>query len=1073
MRNRVVLALCGFFAIFALLCFVKVTQTTCPESYLKVQTDRHKIETSAKSYLYRILGDTFTHYRVGIEFTEDVIAKYFLLRNASDTLRNIIEGGKSLWCWRVTFHVPDTGDTITVDLHPESLTLVGFHKRWALPYAQPLDTRKAQQFVTSLLHKILGEEVDKFVYSGAKRLGPSYLQLLWYEADFNVKGARYGIIAYLTDDGLKSVRIGFILPADTYVDYNRNYFCRLGLTYIAAFAIFLLILIPLSIHIVTFVRWGWISIRELILCFTVTSVLVFATTYSMFGTHNIRQNLLISLAISVVTSLALLVGRHHYAMVAPFKLYLKFLPTPIGIRTREFFYSTLIGYYVGFLQLGWLALVHAILTKRGLWLPLILPARITYNMKLPYLIFLPGLTFAMLNESLFRLYGISWLNSKVRLLPAICVVSSLWGFGFSLLPQSPHYLYGVTIAIWGIVLGFVLVKFGLLATVISQFVVITIVLGLPLFYSDAKYSVIFVSINVILFLYPLIFTAIHYLRTGQFHHDTTILNLAWKRTPPEPTITRWEEPPYIGAGIAAKCLLLCITILFAVIALRIPNKILGANVRVTVNWHDVEKISDSLAKSYNLKGFIRVVEFKQRTQGPVERYIYQVAGIDRLNELCVTELPYWYWEIKLINPSTHKQCIFKLDADGKLYSHTYKPYKYRFIPHVGFTTAYRIAMDYLHKRGLSLKGYHLTKKEVIKYPSYEVYVFEWTRSELPNLTKIIHIEVIGNEAHNFDIRYELSTATTVGLSKFHMLKHYWQLVIKWLTIAIIAFMLILHIAKRELVWRAGLVFLAFIAITYIMYVCNTYVVNFYRGYDGTVGVTKYVVTKANSTFIQFVAIIVCTFLSISLQATLFRTYTSRKYLLPHETTTSYLGSAIYHGILGGASLFFFIYLVQNLFLRLRLPLPRLPSIVLPDLACLYPGATLPWLAYNHIVFKLLPILTVTFFAFQIAKYKPLTIMLMVIYIATLSLWEATSPQDILFSSLYVLTFIAYVLFVVRYFWRDNLPAYWIGAGSYVLTTYTFHTYMQSQFYFYNGLVGTGIFLVFTICALAICRRIGI
>ena len=300
MRNRVALALCGFFAVFALLCFVKVTQTTCPESYLKVKTDRHKIETSAKSYLYRILGDTFTHYRVEIEFTEDVIAKYFLLRNASDSLRDIIRDGKSLWCWRVTFYVPDTGDTITVDLHPESLTLVGFHKRWALPYTQGLDTREAKQFVSSLLHKVLGNEVDKFVYSGTKKSGHSCLQLLWYEANFNIKGAKYGIIAYLTDDGLKGIRIGFILPADTYVDYNRNHLCRLGLTYMTAFAIFLLILIPLSIHIVTFMRWGWISIDELILCFTVTCVLVFATTYSMFGTHNLRQNLLISLAISVV-----------------------------------------------------------------------------------------------------------------------------------------------------------------------------------------------------------------------------------------------------------------------------------------------------------------------------------------------------------------------------------------------------------------------------------------------------------------------------------------------------------------------------------------------------------------------------------------------------------------------------------------------------------------------------------------------------------------------------------------------------------------------------------------------------
>ena len=1073
MRNRLVLALCGFFAIFALLCFVRVTQTTCPESYLKIQTNLHKIEIAAKSYLYRILGDTLTHYHIEIEFAENEIAKYFLLRNVSDTLRDIIEAGKSLWCWRVTFYVPNTGDTLTVELHPESLTLLGFHKRRALPYAQPLDTRRAQQFVVSLLHKILGEEIDKFVYSGAEKLGPSYLQLLWYEADFNVKGARYGIVAHLTDDGLKSIRIGFILPADTYVNYKRNYFCRLGLTYIAAFAIFLLILIPLSIHIVTFMRWGWISIYELILCFTVTSVLVFAATYSMFGTHNLRQNLLISLAISVVISLALLVGRHHYTIVAPFKLYPNFLPTPTGIRTREFLYSILIGYCVGLLQLGWLALLHTILTRKGLWLPLILPVRITYNLKLPYLIFLPALTFALLNESLFRLYGISWLNSKIRLLPAICVISLLSGFSFSLLPQSPPYLYGVTIAIWGVVLGFVMVKFGLLATVVSQFVAITIILGLPLFYSDAKYSIVLVPINAMLFLYPLIFTAIHYLRTGQFHHDTTILNLAWKRIPPEPIITRWEEPPYIDTGRAAKSFLLCITILFAIIALRIPNKILGANVRVTINWRDVEKISDSLAKSYNLEGFIQVVEFKQRTQGPVERYIYQTAGIDRLNELYVTEPPYWYWEIKFINPSTHEQYIFKLDADGKLYSHTYKPPTHRFIPYVSFTNAYRIAMDYLYKHGLSLKGYHLAKKEVIKYPSYEAYVFEWTKSNLPHLIKIIHIEVIGNEAHNFDIRYELSTATTVGFSKFHMLKHYWQLVIKWLTIAIMAFMFILHIAKREVVWRAGLVFLVFIAITYIMCVCNAYVVNFYKGYDSAVGVTKYVVTKANRTFIQFVAIMVCTFLSISLQATLFRAYTSRKYLLPHETPTSYLTSAIYHGILGGASLFFFMYLIQNLFLRLGLPLPKLPSIVLPDLACLYPGATLPWLAYNHIVFKLLPILTVTFFAFYIVKYKPLTIMLIVVYIATLSLWEAASPQDILFSSLYVLTFIAYVLFVVRYFWRDNLPAYWIGTGSYILTRYTFYMYMQSQFYFYNGLVGTGIFLVFTICALAICRRIGI
>src|SRR5260370_8428527 len=91
-------------------------------------------------------------------------------------------------------------------------------------------------------------------------------------------------------------------------------------------------------------------------------------------------------------------------------------------------------------------------------------------------------------EFLFRLFAIPFVErvTKSRVL-AILLPAFSWSFLHSAYPQEPGYIRGIEVGIIGIVAGIVMLRWGIVATLIWHYTVDASLVGLLLIRSNSLY----------------------------------------------------------------------------------------------------------------------------------------------------------------------------------------------------------------------------------------------------------------------------------------------------------------------------------------------------------------------------------------------------------------------------------------------------------------------------------------------------------------------------------------------------------------------------------------------------------
>src|SRR5437016_7861973 len=128
-------------------------------------------------------------------------------------------------------------------------------------------------------------------------------------------------------------------------------------------------------------------------------------------------------------------------------------------------------------------------------------------------------------EFLFRLFAIPFVErmTKSRVLAVILPAFS-WSFLHSAYPQEPGYIRGIEVGIIGIVAGMVMLRWGILATLIWHYTVDASLVGLLLIRSNSLYFKISGVVVGAAALAPLDFACISYLTRGGFENVEDLLN---------------------------------------------------------------------------------------------------------------------------------------------------------------------------------------------------------------------------------------------------------------------------------------------------------------------------------------------------------------------------------------------------------------------------------------------------------------------------------------------------------------------------------------------------------------------
>ena len=384
-----------------------------------------------------------------------------------------------------------------------------------------------------------------------------------------------------------------------------------------------------------------------------------------------------SLAAGLIVALAFAAGEPLYRHNQPNQLRLGVALSWRGIRSKEFFRSCVIGLAMAGGSIGFVVLFYVVGQKFGIWAPQEIKYTNVASTALPWLSPLAtSLLAATSEEFIFRLFAIPFLHrltgSKAL---AILLPAFIWGFGHSIYPVEPGYARGIEVGIIGIVVGLVMLRYGILATLIWHYTVDAILIGLFLLRSESLYFRVSGAIVGAGVLIPLGIAGVAYLVRRRFEADPRLLNGAAPLPEsadetPEAAAEAPGKSAYQALDSRALGIVLGCGALGALLFLAVKAEVIGDFVRYSINARQAAAKAGEVLRQRKIdpRRYKRAIESDDSFNPYTNEYLRRQVGIAGANRLYREKVPSAFWRTRYFRDSEKEEYEVILLPDGALHS---------------------------------------------------------------------------------------------------------------------------------------------------------------------------------------------------------------------------------------------------------------------------------------------------------------------------------------------------------------------------------------------------------------------
>jgi len=679
-----------------------------PEASVNFKVTRGEALKRAKSFV-ESLGQNVDGYRSAIVFGVDDNAKTYLERQVGLKEANRMMASEvNVWHWNARFFKAQQEEEFQVGVSPEG-NITGYEHKVPEVQAGGQPSRDsaqkiAQDFLTAKLAKS-ASDWDFLPEEANSKKKPNRLDwsFTWERHGFKAREAPERLQISLQGNEAGGAREALKVPEQWQRDYAHLRSTNIFYNKVAVVPYLALFIGALGIGIWQTIkgRTSWKLALQLgaVVAVFLTAMqlnhwpidLIEYDTNSAFGSFAIQQvlvALLFGVGSALTVTLVLPGGEPLYRAAKPQFLRLQQVFTRRGLRTKEFFSSCIVGLALAAAQMGFLVAFYLIANKFGAWSPQELNYEDSVSTAIPWIGGIAiGLLAATSEEFLFRLFAIpflqKWTKSNVI---AIVLPAFMWGFLHTAYPNEPPYIRGLEVGLIGIAVGIVMLRWGIVATLVWHYTVDASLVGLLLIRSSSLYFRVSGIVIGLAVLIPFGVAVYSRARRGTFEEDADLLNGAAEqeksveesKNKPAPAIAPTEAAAPVAIGergyrslSAGRISFLCLCILLGGLAAwKLKPARLGDYLKLAVDAREATTRAKEVLnqRGVDAKSYRTATMFLDVTDSTASEYLREKIGVPALNDIYAARVPGALWHVRFFQDGEPEEYSVILRPDGVLHS---------------------------------------------------------------------------------------------------------------------------------------------------------------------------------------------------------------------------------------------------------------------------------------------------------------------------------------------------------------------------------------------------------------------
>ncbi len=669
-----------------------------PEASVDFRISRTEAQEKARAFV-TAAGEDVREYESTIVFALDDTAKTYLEREMGLTEANrLMSGEVSIWYWDVRFFRPQQEEEFRVRVSPSGRVAGYAHKIEEARAGAKLERAAALGKAEEFLRAGYGADLSGWEFltdeaSSVERPKRLDWTFAWERRDFRAKDAPYRLRVTLEGDRIGGVEEYLKVPEAWERSYERLRSSNIFYNQVAIIPYAFLIGAALWLGF-TLTRRGqvtWGGALKLGLFVAVLLLLMELnewplarsgydtnSSYSSFVASRLAIALLIALGSALMVLVVLPAGEALYRGSWPERVRLGRAFTAKGIRSKEFFCSSVVGVSMAAAHIGFVVAFYLVGSRFGVWAPQEVNYTNAVSTAFPWISGVAiGILAATSEEFLFRLFAIPFLQrlTRSRIL-ALILPAFAWGFLHSAYPQEPGYIRGIEVGIIGVVAGIVMLRWGIVATLIWHYTVDALLISLFLLRSENLYFRVSGAIVGAAALVPLAVSGISYLVRGRFAAAESLLNRA-EPLPEEALRPAAAEPAAAARAVqyeplsAGKIGLLGVCLVVGgALAIGVKPESVGDYLRLSMDAREAKAHADTILRQRGLKpeSYWSATTLVDRTDGLASEFLRRRIGVTRVNQIYGTEVPGALWRVRYFRDGQKEEYAVILKPDGSLHS---------------------------------------------------------------------------------------------------------------------------------------------------------------------------------------------------------------------------------------------------------------------------------------------------------------------------------------------------------------------------------------------------------------------